>query len=808
MRSLLSLLAASALLLPLNALANDDDPICNKSGFNKTTTACRAAEKIERCVKRLIPVLIDCQSKKDKNIEGNKDEDAADVQRRIAELTNFAKENPKIREALLNQLSDDTTLIEKVPVALTTELKIPRPDQGNPQIGGDVGKEAGEVIGDWKAGTGGGVGTGGFNGRPSDGNTPMNPITAAAARTLRSGNAPGAEKMMDQRLQENQNDPEALALRSEARAAQGNRDGALSDARKALELDPSNKAARRMADQNAHLEKADGIRKKYSKLAEGMFHGPDDPGAGAGMPNRNGGQSASGSAATPGAAEFGTRGGANSSVLSAPPAMTPMMLAALRKQAVGDYTGALLDISQEIDAHPNDAAALTLRAELDIQLGNYVAGISDAGRALGLTPDSARALRARSYAEYETKLYKQALADAARAVELDPNSGLGYLYKAMAEDMLGLPGAESDLRQALALDPTLKRLAGPLLRKFNLGSDAAPFADARLKPWMVRGGFVGMAMLLVFIGLMGTQKAKTLRAIRLTPRRAQTNAPAFAAELAPGSVLGGGYRIVREIGRGGMGVVYEGMDEALQRRVAVKRLLQDDQTLPEDLERFLREARLVAQLKHPNLAQIYAVAVEREPFLVFEYVDGETLDGLLSRRAVLPPSAARKIVGEIAGALAYAHEHNIIHRDLKPSNVMIAKNGATKVMDFGIAHKSRTAATQMTLTVACGTPPYMAPEQGMGSVSKASDLYALGVMTYELLTGRRPFEGPNYLNQKLERRYAPATSLNPELPSAIDRFFETALDPDPTKRPASASAFMEAFGRACDATPRRQASTA
>src|SRR5256885_2154278 len=119
-------------------------------------------------------------------------------------------------------------------------------------------------------------------------------------------------------------------------------------------------------------------------------------------------------------------------------------------------------------------------------------------RALGLTPDSARALRARSYAEYETRLYRQALADATRAVALDPKSGLGYLYKAMAEDKLGLSDAAlSDLNQALALDPTLKRLAAPLLKKYSLGGEGAGSKGFRLEPWMVRGGFVGLAMLLV-----------------------------------------------------------------------------------------------------------------------------------------------------------------------------------------------------------------------------------------------------------------------------------------------------------------------
>lgn len=624
---------------------------------------------------------------------------------------------------------------------------------------------------------------------------------AAGNDFLRANKPADAERNFARVLAKNPDDEGALTGRMLALSAQGRGGESLSAAKLLLARHPDNALAKRQVAQITGEDRAAGVAAKFKTLGDGLLHGseaealPDPKDSGRAV-------AAAGAAAPPPSAGTGLG--------TAPGGFEPLLLNAQRKQAVGDYTGALVDVSQQIDANPNDAAAWTLRAELDIQLSNYLAGISDAGKALALSPDSARALRARSYAELETKLFRQALADASRAVALDPNSGLGYLYKAMAEDALGAAGAEADLRRALELDPTLKRLAAPLLRKFHLdrGEDGA--AAPRLKPWMVRGGFVATAMLLILFGLLGTQRGRTLTsAVRLTPRRAQTDPPAAAAaELAPGTLLGGGYRIVREVGRGGMGVVYEAFDETLQRRVAVKRLLQDFAATPDDIERFLREARLVAQLKHPNLAQIYAVADEREAFLVFEYVDGEPLDRALSRGARLPLAAARKTVGEIAAALGYAHGRGIIHRDLKPSNVMLAKDGCAKVMDFGIAHQARTAATQMTRTAACGTPPYMAPEQGLGSVSKASDLFALGAMTYELLTGRRPFEGPDYLEQKLQRRYEPATRLNPALPAALDHFFAAALDPDPTKRPADAAAFMEAFGRACDATPRRQASAA
>jgi serine/threonine protein kinase len=312
---------------------------------------------------------------------------------------------------------------------------------------------------------------------------------------------------------------------------------------------------------------------------------------------------------------------------------------------------------------------------------------------------------------------------------------------------------------------------------------------------------------LVLFGLLGTRKGKTLRAA-LTSRRmgVDLGMPAMA-ELPLGSLVAGNYRVIKELGRGGMGVVYEGLDEALQRRVAIKRLLQDASTTREDLDRFLREARLVAQLKHPNLAQIYNVIGDGQPLLVFEYVDGQTLDKLLSVNRTLPAGRVRRIVEETASALGAAHARDIIHRDLKPSNVMMGAEGSIKVMDFGIAHQARSAA-KLTMTSASGTPPYMSPEQGMGSVSKASDLYALAVMAYELLAGVRPFEGPDFLEQKLQKRYCPITERNAAFPGALDEFFARALEPDPTKRFTDAGVFAEEFGRALEATPRREKAAA
>jgi serine/threonine protein kinase len=146
----------------------------------------------------------------------------------------------------------------------------------------------------------------------------------------------------------------------------------------------------------------------------------------------------------------------------------------------------------------------------------------------------------------------------------------------------------------------------------------------------------------------------------------------------------------------------------------------------------------------------------------------------------------------MCAALECAHGQRIIHRDLKPSNVMVLSDGSSKVMDFGIAHQSRTG-SELTQTAAWGTPPYMAPEQELGRVSAASDLYALAVMAYEMVVGQRPFAGPYFLEKKLKKEYAAPSSVDPALPAGLDGFFARALDPEPEKRWPAARQFADAF---------------
>ncbi|MBI2788121.1 MAG: protein kinase, partial [Elusimicrobia bacterium] len=399
------------------------------------------------------------------------------------------------------------------------------------------------------------------------------------------------------------------------------------------------------------------------------------------------------------------------------------------------------------------------------------------------SPDDPRALRARAAALYEIGGRDgEALKTIERALEIEPASGIGHLTRAkILERLSRTVEAIEEYRTAAQLDPTLEPITEAALRRLG----AAPAPSKAVEKGLLRGGFLVVSLALILMGLVGGAVVVTRRT-----RTAEAAAAAQERTLKAGDLVAGQYRISHELGRGGMGVVFEAVDEKLKRSVALKQLQGDFRASAEDAARFLQEARLVAQLRHPNVAEIYAAVEDGGLYLVFELVRGRSLDALLG--SGVTPEQARGIVAHACAALTAAHARRIVHRDLKPSNMMVTDDGQLKVMDFGIAHQSLGGGA-FTQTSASGTPPYMAPEQAMGSVSSASDLYALAVMAYELLTGERPFRGPDFLGPKMRGEFAPVTSRKAGLPARLDAFFASALSPDPTRRPKDAAAFASAF---------------
>jgi tRNA A-37 threonylcarbamoyl transferase component Bud32 len=263
-------------------------------------------------------------------------------------------------------------------------------------------------------------------------------------------------------------------------------------------------------------------------------------------------------------------------------------------------------------------------------------------------------------------------------------------------------------------------------------------------------------------------------------------------------IIAGRFRIECEIGRGGMGTVYRASHLGLERVVAVKVLKQEFAAYPEVAERFMREARTMARLRHPRAAMIFDAGhlADGRPFIVMEYVEGSTLAETLAREGTIAPERAVRIAAEICDVLSEAHALGIVHRDLKPSNIMLNGRGVC-VLDFGIA-KVLQNSTDVTRTHATtesglviGTPRYMSPEQCLGhAVGPASDLYSVGVLLYEMLAGRPPFL--DTLSSAVLVKVATATpppllALTPECPRPLALAVHTLLAKNPALRPAKAA---------------------
>jgi serine/threonine-protein kinase len=267
-------------------------------------------------------------------------------------------------------------------------------------------------------------------------------------------------------------------------------------------------------------------------------------------------------------------------------------------------------------------------------------------------------------------------------------------------------------------------------------------------------------------------------------------------------VLSAHYELDREIGRGGMGIVYLAKDRRLKRQVAIKLLPPELAFRSEIRSRFLKEAETAAQLSHPNIVPIYSVD-EREGlvYFVMAYVDGENLAVRLHREGALPPEEVRRILLEVGRALAFAHERGVVHRDIKPDNILTsASDRSVLVTDFGIARAiTEGADARLTATgMAIGTPAYMSPEQSMGEreIDGRSDLYSLGIVGYQMLSGDLPFNAastPALLVKHISEHPEPVGDRCPHVPADLSRAVMLMLEKDPKNRFPSAAAMVSAL---------------
>jgi eukaryotic-like serine/threonine-protein kinase len=267
-------------------------------------------------------------------------------------------------------------------------------------------------------------------------------------------------------------------------------------------------------------------------------------------------------------------------------------------------------------------------------------------------------------------------------------------------------------------------------------------------------------------------------------------------ELAPNTLIDGRYRLVSRLGAGGMADVFLVEDQQLGRKVALKLLYHRFAEDPDFVERFRREAQAAAGLQHPNVVGVYdRGSFDDTYYIAMEYLPGQTLKQLIRREAPLDPVRAIDLTLQILRAARFAHRRGVIHRDLKPQNVIVDDSDHAKVTDFGIA---RAGASDMTETGSImGTAQYLSPEQAQGhAVSEQSDLYSIGIVLYEMLTGRLPFDAEAAVTIALKHvseSPAPPSSINPAIPPELEQVVLWTLNKDPADRPADADQLMGAL---------------
>lgn len=380
---------------------------------------------------------------------------------------------------------------------------------------------------------------------------------------------------------------------------------------------------------------------------------------------------------------------------------------------------------------------------------------------------------------------KNAIYYASQAIARQPSDAQAFAIRASCYYKNGDNlRATEDIETALNLNPNYlfaQELKNSIENRENPSTKHKQIQQKRknqLPPWF----FVYLICVLGALGLLVLWHFKTIYSLKDKKGTAYT-----------GINIKEKYDFIRQIGEGGMGKVYEAYDNVLKRKVAVKRirpeLLKNDYIR----EQFLAEARMVAMLRHPCIVEIYTVIeTANSLYLVFEYVDGQTLETRLDIDNNLSLQEAQKIFSSVCKGLAYAHSQDIVHCDLKPGNIMIADNGIAKVMDFGVAKKLAGSDKKEAKNLA-GTPAYMSPEQQKGIMSKQSDIYSLAVCLYETLCGQVPWtiEGFDVETKKI----VPLSKLLPNIPPAVDALIEQCLDPDPQKRVQSIEEFWQRLSK-------------
>lgn len=271
----------------------------------------------------------------------------------------------------------------------------------------------------------------------------------------------------------------------------------------------------------------------------------------------------------------------------------------------------------------------------------------------------------------------------------------------------------------------------------------------------------------------------------------------------------GQYTLLEKIGVGGMATVYLARQDRLDRLVALKLMHQTFLSDNNFVERFAREARIVASLDHPNIVPLFDFSDEGDqPYLIMKYVRGHTLKRRLNKEGVLSLDDILEVIPALADALTYAHSQGILHRDIKPSNIILDDTGTPYLMDFGLARVLQAGESTLSADMMLGTPHYISPEQAQGQeISARSDVYSLGVVLYELVVGRVPFTGDTpfiIVHKHIYNKPEPPSAINPEIPESVDQVILRALEKNPKDRYATPNDLADAFRNAVEQTNLRE----
>lgn len=445
-----------------------------------------------------------------------------------------------------------------------------------------------------------------------------------------------------------------------------------------------------------------------------------------------------------------------------------------------DYDGVLKHTAKAIGYYSDNKDAYRLQIIANYKAGNYPDVIKDTDIYSKLASPDAEIYTYKAFALLKTDKPEQSYETANYALELSPE--LAFAYFVRSQSALKLKNYSQTLQDiyfAAKLDSRyigdfrhLYKQYKKLATGFDYKGDLKYLAPEKEKtkqdlPILVFAVFIFMTVFVSF----SIFKRKIDKGKKKKP-----------------SGLLGQYEIIHKIGEGGMGIVYKGFDTVLKRPVAIKKLRTDFTSSKELKEQMLAEARLVASLKHHNILEIYTVFEEEgDLYLIFEFVEGQTLQEKLKIEGPLSLEKAKSVFSAVCDALGYAHKRNIIHRDLKPANIMITDEGAVKVMDFGIA----ADIAQKTPKTGSGTPAYMPPEQEKGIIKKESDIYSLGVCLYEVLTGRVPWELEGYDPQK-KNIILPSKILS-SLSQGIDKIIRMSVSENSENRYKTVSEFCKAL---------------